>query len=107
MKAKASPASPFPSGGGLGWFSNGYRGSFASSAVALSHAVGPRGGSDRQRQLHQLLLLLVVERFVAGGRRRGRVAAGVDQLLMRQHVALEVVLDAVPRALVAGFLLAP
>src|SRR6185312_3564109 len=61
----------------------------------------------RERGFHELLLLLGMELLVAHGRGGRRLAARVVQLLVRAHVAHQVVLDAVPRALVAGLLLAP
>src|SRR5262245_49512583 len=82
-------------------------GTLTSISMALPYSVRPRGGTHRQCQLHQFLLLLVVQRLVTGGRRGGRIPPGVDELLVREHVTLQVVLDAMPRALVARLFLAP
>src|SRR5258706_14799818 len=61
----------------------------------------------RERGLDQLLLLLGVQRQIADRRRRRGLAHRVAEHLLRTHVAQQIVLDAMPRALVAGFLLAP
>src|SRR5438477_1209624 len=60
-----------------------------------------------QRRLDEFLLLLHVQLHVADRRRRRRGASRILEVLVGTHVAREVVLDAVPRALVAGLLLAP
>src|SRR4030095_17006832 len=69
--------------------------------------VGARHDADAQCEIDQLLLLPVVQRFVARSGRRGRIAASVYELLVRQHMAQQVMLYAVPGTLVARLFLAP
>src|SRR5690349_16826056 len=88
-------------------------GTLTSTSMFFSFGLGGlrrfllAGGIPRQRRFHQRLLLLVVQLQVAHRRRGRRGAPGVRQRLVGAHVAEEVVLDAVPRALVARFLLRP
>src|SRR3990172_6245243 len=64
-------------------------------------------GERSERSLHELLLLFVVQRQVARRRRGRRGAQRVTEHLVRAHMPQDVVLDPVPRALVARLLLAP
>ena len=48
-----------------------------------------------------------MQRLVARCRRGGGITPGVAQRLVREQVALQVMLDAVPGALIARFFLAP
>src|SRR6185369_2988685 len=73
----------------------------------LHRAVGARRRAHGQREIDELLLLLFVQRLVAGGRRRPRIAARINKLLVRQQMPQQVMLDAMPRALIARLFLAP
>src|SRR6185436_4919024 len=73
----------------------------------LHRAVGARRRAHSQREIDELLLLLFVQRLVAGGRRRPRIAARINKLLVRQQMPQEVMLDAMPGALIARLFLAP
>src|SRR5258706_12054830 len=76
----------------------------ASRALHRHHQVV---GQRSERSLDERLLLLLVQRHIAR-RGRGRGGAhGVGQHLVAAHVPQQVMLDAVPRALVAGLFLAP
>src|SRR6185503_5273601 len=46
-------------------------GTLTSMSMLFPYPVRPRGSAHRERELHQLLLLLVVQRLVAGGGRGG------------------------------------
>src|SRR5258708_1359372 len=61
----------------------------------------------RQGGVHYRLLPLVVQYKISARGRGGRRSQRVRQLLMGQHLALQVMLNPVPRTLVAGFFLAP
>src|SRR5688572_2730640 len=89
-------------------------GTFTSMSIFLpwlaARALDRHDEIVRQRReggFDELLLLLDVQRHIARRRRGGGCAHRVGEHLVGTHVPQQVVLDAVPRPLVAGLFLAP